>query len=661
MKFLSPFSISVFLLVAVQIHAQSIPVRIQQAASLISQGNLDEAEAILKPILQQDAMHGPAHFLLGQISMSRRRWAEAEEHLKIALASNLRRPHLAWELLGRLQLIQHRYKEAGASFDESLRQAPDFVSARAGRAQAALFMGDTGAVQGDLAAAADRSPQNAILLAEFLIYSKQDQEALRVLRSTVFRDSAVETAAKSLELAISSEPGAQNRLRSILGENLGDPQVYLALGIHEQRNGIKDKSSFEIAYQIDDQNPMPLLFIKNNGTGVTRTPALLYPEVEDKISSAAQALKANQLDDAFKTVREIIQDRPMHIPAHLIAIEIAEKRQDNWEAIQGYGTIVQMIPRIPPVEARFAALAQKMQAFDLAECRARKAIEVEPENGAHHHLLATILKSKNRIDDALREEELALSFGFENPAAYETLGNLYYQKMEISKAIANLKKAIEQDPHSIQDIASFAISALTSQDHESLRKLLELHVREDPDNVGSLYSLALIYINENRLEEAEQLLLRAEKLAPQQQTYYNLALVQLRLGKTEEGTKAMERFERIKEEQRLDFQKHTEASKIRFQARDAFLNHRMEESIRLYSQLLLQERAETEDLLALARSYSSLKNDADALRIYQTLLRSSPYNVEALAGASQAARATGNNDAAGLYSAHAAFLAETCR
>ena len=46
----------------------------------------------------------------------------------------------------------------------------------------------------------------------------------------------------------------------------------------------------------------------------------------------------------------------------------------------------------------------------------------------------------------------------------------------------------------------------------------------------------------------------------------------------------------------------------------------MQNSIRIYSQLLSQKRTETEDLITLAKSYSATKKHGDALRIYDVKL-----------------------------------------
>ena len=657
-----PVVLFLFLVFGSFTNAQSIPEQIQKGASLINEGKLEDAKSILTAVIQQEPKHGPARFLLAQIAVEQQEWKEAEEHLKTAVTSNVRRPHLAWQLLGKLQLMQHRYPDAGTSFDESIKQMPDFLPAWIGKTQVALFSGQIETAMMDLQKISGKSPEATILFAEVLIYMDRRAEAEQQLKSGAFQDSPLANASRSIQLALSNDPSAGNQLRALIAQNLGDPQVYLALGIFEQRNQRNGQALYQIAFQLDDQNPMPLLFLKKSGYSQTvSVPKIPYMEVARNVTVATGALKEGNLEVAMQHAEQILKDRPMHIPSQIIAIEAAGKQNNNWDALQRYTRITNSISGIPSIESRLAALAEKMGALDLAECSVKRAIEVDPQNGAHHHLLATILRSKNDIDAAIRENEQAISLGFETAPAYETLGNLYYEKMEVSKSIAALRKAVELDPQTAENIASFALSALTSEDYAALREILEKHVQNHPNNVNSMYKLALIYLNENKLEQAEQYLVQLEKLAPEhEQVPYNLALVKSRLGKTNEAEQAMARFEKIKNEQRIDFDKHTEASKIRLQAEEAYRANKMEESIRLYSQLLSERRVETKDLITLAKSYAALKKNADSLRIYELALQSSPYNTEALEGAAQAAKATGNLNAAKLHEDHAKLLTQTC-
>ena len=623
------------------LYAQSIPEKVQKGISLLNEGNVDGAASVLEEVIRENPQHGPARFLLGQIAMDRNRWAEAEEHLKIAVVSNPRRPHLVWNLLGKLYLMQHNYQEAKQSFDQALQNSPDFGPALVGRARAALFLNNTTDALSDLQKVTPNGLEEAaVLQAGLLIYLGREKEVHGDRAKVLLKNS-------------------EKELRSFISENLGKPEGYLALALKQSNAGV---ALFQIAFQLNDQNPIPFLFFKKHFPSQEIViPKLPHPEIVKKMAAAETAFKEGKMTEAKQLAEEILQDRPMHVPAELISIAVLENEENYWDAMMRYNKLGKWLPGIPSIETRTATLAQKMEAYELAECHIRKALQVEPDNGYPHHVLASVLKGTGEIDAALKESESSIALGFQQATAYVTLGDLYYEKMEISKSISALGKAVELDPRAAENIASFALSALTTEDYAALRNILETHAKANPANIGTLYSLAVMHLNENHPEKAKEYLMQLKKVAPDySQLYYNLGLANFRLGNEPEGREAMSRFEELKRKEREEWERHNDAHKIRLQAEDAFQSKNAKESVRLYSQLASSGLAETKDLIALARSYATLQENTKALEWFEKALKVSPYNKEALAGAAQAANAAGKKDIAQLYTARHQLLTQPC-
>ncbi|MGH9857144.1 MAG: tetratricopeptide repeat protein, partial [Acidobacteriota bacterium] len=361
------------------LNAQTIPEKVQQGITLFNAGNLEGAAQVLNQVIQENPQHGPARFILGQIAIERNQWKEAEEHLTIAVVSNPRRPQVVWQLYGKLQLLLHNYPEARRSFEQSLRQSPDFLPAYLGRAQSALFLNETASAIPDLERASAESAEAVLLFAETLIYLNRDQEARKHLADFQFREAANKMAAKLLLYSIHKEAASQQELRKSVSENLGRPESYFALGISELKNNNKEAAIrlFQIAFQLNDQNPVALLFLKQIAPGKTmerfRIP---HAEVVKRVSAAQDALNQQKPEQARVLAERILEDRPMHIQARLMLIEAFEKEKKYWEAFPYYRTILESVHGFPSVEARFALLAQKMEAHELAECHIRKALEI---------------------------------------------------------------------------------------------------------------------------------------------------------------------------------------------------------------------------------------------------------------------------------------------
>ena len=655
----------VVILLAANLNAQTIPERVQQGITMFNAGNLEGAAQVLNQVIQENPQHGPARFVLGQIAMERSLWKEAEEHLKIAVVSSPRRPHVVWQLYGKLQLLLHNYTEARRAFEQSLQQSPDFLPAFMGRGQSALFLNDTAAAMTDLKRASAESAEAVLLLAETLIYLNRDEEARSHLTEFRFSDDGVHRSASRLLLdSIRKDAASGQELRKSVSENLGQPESYLALGISEVRKNNKQAavSLFHIAFQLNDQNPVAVLFLKKidpgKEVGRFKEP---HAEIVKKISAAQDALNQQKPDQARVIAEQILAQRPKHIQARLMLIEAGEKEKKYWEALAHYKEIPEPVHGFPAIQARFALLAQKMGAHELAECHIRKALGAEGENGYLHYVLATILKSREKLDAALAAAKRSIELGFQEPSAYLALGDIYYERMEISQSIAALGKAVEMDPRSADTIASFALSALTTDDHAVLRSLLEKHAKANPQNIETLYSLAIIHSNENNLNRAKEYFSMLEKLAPDQsEIYYNLALVNLRLGLESEGSKAMARFQELKEKERIEWLKHNGAHKIRIEARDAVENRSTNEAIRLYTQLTSGNLAQPADWIGLANAYVAAGKHNEAFKSFEKALQHSPYNQEALSGAARTAKTIGNNSSADLYSARFKMLTEPC-
>src|SRR5262249_7644984 len=151
-----------------------------------------------------------------------------------------------------------------------------------------------------------------------------------------------------------------------------------------------------------------------------------------------------------------------------------------------------LLPDLPVVLIRVANTEYKMKAFGLAECTVRRAISIDPTTGSSYFLLAQIQNGAENYDAAIESARKAITLGYETGDVYVLLGNLHYQKMEIPESVEAMEKAISIDPQSAERIASFALSALTTESHPALRSLLEKNAEEHPNSMNTAYALGLM-------------------------------------------------------------------------------------------------------------------------------------------------------------------------
>jgi tetratricopeptide (TPR) repeat protein len=620
----------------------SVTDQMRQGLQLFQAGDAEGAAALFQEIITQEPNHGPARLMLGQIELERGEVQQAQEHLQIAVASKPQRIHLAWHLLGKAQLLQHQYEPARQSFENSLKEAPNFIPAALWRARANLFLNQIETAINELQNLND--PEAKLLLGEILLYQNNKEKAQQIF-------SGMNEPVAKLFLKASEKD-----LENLLGENLGLADAYLAAAIQ-----FKSNEMLQVAYQIDDQNPVTRLFLQRSGKNIPNF-SLFRPRLIQTMAVASQALNEKRFDEAETLAKKILADRPMHVPALLIQIESAEKQGKNWEALEAYKKITQWLPDVPAISTRLAILARNVQANEAAECAIRKAIASKPEDASLHYILSTILKQQEKTDEAIAECKRAIEMGFQEAAAYVNLGNLYYEKMDIAKSIETLESAIQKDPEAAEDIAGFALSVLTASDSIQLREILEKYAEDHPENINTLYSLGVLYLNQNQFDKAKDYFVKVQKLAPKNsQVYYNLGLIYTREGNEAEAKKAMSRFEELKANEREEWLKMNQAFRTRQEAEGAIQKGDYKKAIELYTKIDLQGIAEKEDLLALGELQIKTEEIQHAASTFEKTLQKWPYEVKAIKGRLETATQLKNSEDMDLYRNQLELLSSICK
>ncbi len=192
--------------------------------ALLRAGDAAAAETVFRRLVEEDPHHGPARFQLGRLALERRELEKAELHLEVATASGIRRPFMAWHLLGRVQLLQGQAYEAASSFDRALDLAPEFAPARVGRARTAHLLATR---------AAEASGELWVALAGYrqLLEGSPKVPVFEARAARVARSMGALELAKCLAesaLRTSPEDGALNHLLGAIQADLGAHEAAIA-------------------------------------------------------------------------------------------------------------------------------------------------------------------------------------------------------------------------------------------------------------------------------------------------------------------------------------------------------------------------------------------------------------------------------------------------
>jgi tetratricopeptide (TPR) repeat protein len=201
------------------------------------------------------------------------------------------------------------------------------------------------------------------------------------------------------------------------------------------------------------------------------------------------------------------------------------------------------------MDSSIAAALDALAAGDArrAESLSRAHLEQHPASVEHLRLLGRALTMQSRFADAEQVLHRALTLRSESGSLHEDLGNVQAMQRRFADAVASFQTALRLDPRlplarkklgqalaalGRGDEADTALEAWFEQDPGRMQVALALDhlgagrkeegiatlrkaLRENPDNVDGLHTLAQAYWgDENRVSDIEALLRKATALAP---------------------------------------------------------------------------------------------------------------------------------------------------
>ena len=163
---------------------------------------------------------------------------------------------------------------------------------------------------------------------------------------------------------------------------------------------------------------------------------------------------------------------------------------------------------------RLLGRALTMQSrLDEAERALRRALALRPDSAPLHEDLGGVLAMQRRFEAAVESFKTSLGLDPRLPLARKKLGQALAALGWGAEADTALETWFEQDPNRLQ--VAEALHHLRAGRKEEAIATLRKALREKPDNVDALHTLAQAYWgDEKRVSDIEALLRRATELAP---------------------------------------------------------------------------------------------------------------------------------------------------
>jgi tetratricopeptide (TPR) repeat protein len=436
----------------------------------------DEAEKVLRGVLNHDADNGQALEQLSQLLVDEGRSQDAIDLLEKA-AGDTSSPD-AYDLLGDAYSQQKNYAKAEGAYRKSVEEDPDDPGHRHGLAQALLSqdkyaealeqytklsqlepgtaenylrmaqldrrLGKLDEAEANLLKAKQLSPGSIeVLYNEALLYEDQHRfdDAVKVLTDAIggIKSQAGNEDNSSALSILYEQLGHAYREAQKYPEAIETFQEMEKLGPDAQKRAkLLLIETYRDSHQIDSAiaEAKKALEASPKDPGLTVSLAMLYGEKADSIQGTKilqSLLQGNDTDQEIYIDIAQVQERGKQ---YADAEQSAQKAEQMARDQDGKETAWYML----------GAIYERQKKYDLAEQQFRRVLDASPNNAAVLNYYGYMLANRGiRLEEATTLIQQAVQQDPNNGAFLDSLGWAYYKQGKLTEAEEYLQKAVELD------------------------------------------------------------------------------------------------------------------------------------------------------------------------------------------------------------------------
>ena len=462
---------------------------LQQAAHLVQQGKLEQADRLARRALSNPQVRAVACSVLGVIRFEQKRLPESESYLEeaIRLEPRLVGAHLS---LAQVYLLQDKPQPALVLYRRVLELDSSNAAARFAVAHAETQEGNhqrSLEIVRPILGEVKRSPEGLFLLVTNYL-NTGDRVAAAALATDWFR--------------LPDPPQALSIKFGLLFAQAGLTAEAIAVLERARQAG---PPSYELEFNLGSAYVL-------NGD-----PARALDRYD-----AALALK------------------PESLPTLRQAARIAERQGELERSLSYWMRAKKLEPDNPELLLGFGRVCLRMDLLEDAEPALTKAASLKPGDPSYQYTLAAAKVGKRQYEDARALLEAMVRTQPHDPHFQYALGAVLHAQGRLDEAAERLRESLRLQP---DQLASRYYLALVARDQgkdaeavEILQKLLERH----PEHAPSTEVLGGLLMNAQRYPEAETHLRKAVQLNPGSvKANYQLGLLLARTGRKEEAEKQL--------------------------------------------------------------------------------------------------------------------------
>lgn len=180
--------------------------------------------------------------------------------------------------------------------------------------------------------------------------------------------------------------------------------------------------------------------------------------------------------------------------------------------------------------------------------------KADPQSWRVHQALAQSFVEADRLEDAVKECQVALGARPNEPGLHEELGDIYWKQNQLEKAESAFQEELKVDGENLSSMYKLAVVSLQRSKPELTVSLLTEVLRRAPKHADAHYQLGRAEAQLGNIDEAIKSFNAAvadsghAESETLRQSYYQLAQLYRRAQRPEDSKTALESFMRLKQE-----------------------------------------------------------------------------------------------------------------
>jgi tetratricopeptide (TPR) repeat protein len=392
-------------------------------------------------------------------------------------------------------------REAAQYYQGTIDVAPEHIGARAQLARLYLFSG---------------APDRALDLIKPVIDKHPEEAELLTVRAAIHvQHKDLSAAQADAERAVQLASTSENAVAVLAG-------VYTSQSDTAKAQALLERSIQKIPATVDLRLVLAQIYAQQSRPADAE--ALLIKLVELKPAEKAHRLRlaqfylqSNQIDAAERTMRQAVSDLPSDRDLKLSLIDFLAARRSRDTAEKELQKMIAAAPKDSVLKFALAKFYLEGQDSAHAEAVYRGVIESEkldPAGLSARDRLAALRWQANDVKGALALAEEVLAKSPRDDDALILRGNIALSKQDPRAAIADLRAVLRDQPNAIGVLRSLARAHLANGEPAVAEEVMRHAVEANPKNAALEMDFAQLLAQLGKAEQAKPIVTEMVKQSP---------------------------------------------------------------------------------------------------------------------------------------------------